>query len=74
MIVVATDEGGLASPPQTITVTLEDALAPTINAVAGAVTTTAPGGGAPTATMWDCRRKCNCLWVYGDMKQMCTGR
>ena len=37
VIVVATDEGGLASTPQTITVTLEDALAPAINAVAGAV-------------------------------------
>ena len=49
MIVVATDEGGLASTPQTITVTLEDALAPTINAVDGAVQTTA--GGVTTATL-----------------------
>ena len=49
VIVVATDEGGLASTPQTITVTLEDALAPTINAVDGAVQTTA--GGVTTATL-----------------------
>ena len=53
VIVEATDEGGLTSTPQTITVTLEDALAPTINPVVGngAVQTTAPGGGAPTATL-----------------------
>ena len=44
VIVVATDEGGLASTLiMTITVTLEDALAPTINAVDGAVQTTAGG-------------------------------
>ena len=41
------------------------ALAPTINAApAGAVTTTAPGGGAPTATQSDAEAPDSCLWVY----------